>query len=281
MAEVLTSPAKSIYADQNLIPADELIPEALIFSEAQTAPAIGGDAQFVRVPYVAQGPDTFIVNEGEDIPESAPELTEMLFRTVQLGIVVPVSNEAASSAIASGLVSASASRAIADSADRLLLQGTEDPNVSGLLQGSNAMVQGEPIVDSLDPLVAMLAELGRNGSVPTSLIMNYSSWMRLTGLKGADGLPLIARNVTDAATPTLFGISVVINAQVPDDVILANNKAEVYASASPATVAFSDGPYFRRNMTAMRVLMRVGWGVLHRNRLGRITIAPATGKAGK
>ncbi|MBI0064543.1 hypothetical protein [Bifidobacterium polysaccharolyticum] len=52
--------------------------------------------------------------------------------------------------------------------------------------------------------------------------------------------------------------------------------SQVLSAASQAAVATSDQAYFANDSLAIRVTMRLGFGVLRPNRLARLTINTAT-----
>lgn len=277
----LTSAAQGFFPDGTLIPATELMPEALIFTAATQGGPVEGDAPFMHVPFVAADPQAGIVAEGDEIAPADARLAQLSFRTTKVALISRVTNETATYSRTLDMLVESSQRAVTNTVDSIFLNGSpEHEGIVGLLEGPE-LVTATPITDTLDPMLDVLGGIGDNGGSPTELIMSYGTWGKLLKLKAGDGTPLISRTVASAAEPSLFGLPVYVNSQMPANTILVNDANEVYASAGQATVATSNSYFFGSDSLALRVTMRVGWGVIHGNRLGKVTLAAKTTGNGK
>lgn len=84
--------------------------------------------------------------------------------------------------------------------------------------------------------------------------------------------PLIATDMANSPTPAIYGILIILNMQTSADTILLNDSSRVLSAASQAAVATSDQAYVANDSMAIRVTMRLGFGVLRPNRLARLTV---------
>lgn len=279
-----TSTVKSLFPDSAQTPASQAAPDALIFNQAVQCPAIEGDAPYARIPFVDIAQDAFnLTREGAQINESEPALSELAFRTGKIALLSRVTNEAASYSTATNMLADSAQLALTAKLDRAFLQGLPLPEgdtgenpLPGLLNWDGITTSATGITDSLDPLLDLLGTLGEHGAAPTGIIASPATWFKLLKLKDGDGLPLITRTVAEASKPTLFGIPVTLNTQMPADTLLVHDATQVYASASTATVAYDSGTYFSLDSTAVRITCRIGYGSAHPERFGVITLAAKT-----
>lgn len=281
-----TASSRGIWGDATYLNATDVIPSALLLTQATQAGALAGDAPVIRVPFIGARPTATIVREGERIQESNPTLDEMAYRTIKIALVSRMSNEAASNGSATELVSASLQNAVTFKADDVFLNG--DPAVAdpagrpvlGMLNGGAAMATGN-ITDSLDPLLDVLGTIGDNGGNPTALIMSFGTWAQLLKLKASANVPLLNPDVANAPAPVLFGVPVVFNTAMPSGRILVHDAAEVYASVSQVTVAKSADYYFDSDSSAIRVTFRCGFGVIHPDRFGVLTVGKTSGRTTK
>ena len=84
-----------------------------------------------------------------------------------------------------------------------------------------------------------------------------------------------ATDIANSPTPAIYGIPIILNMQTPAGTILLNDSSQVLSAASQAA-ATSDQAYFANDSLAIRVTMRLGFGVLRPNRLARLTVNTAT-----
>lgn len=82
--------------------------------------------------------------------------------------------------------------------------------------------------------------------------------------------------MASSSTSAIYGIPIILNMQTPAGTILLNDSSQVLNAVSQAAIASSDRAYFANGSTALRVTMRLGFGVLRPNRLARLTVNSAT-----
>lgn len=280
---VNTSQSKALWGDISYIPAQDVVPDMLVLTQALQGPVIDGDAPMVRIPYVSEDPEAAQVNEGAKIGDATPVLTELTVSTRKLAVLTQVSNESYTDK-AAPLLTDSLRRAVQVKADHVFL--AQDPpvegqvgvtgifNYPGITKGGN--IGGSD--DAFDPIIEAIGAIGNNGGTPTSLIMGYSTWAFLLKLKDANGHPFLTQDVINAPTPTIYGLPVVLSNQCPADKILVNSKNEVITSAGLVQVATSSDAYFDSDSVGVRVTFRFGYGIVHPNRLAIVTTNTTTTK---
>lgn len=265
--------------NKTLFPANEVVPEALVFTQTTIGDEIDGDKPSLVVPYVRIPSAAEIVTEGAQITEKDTTIGEMAIYTQKVAVLNVVSNEIARNMNLTDMLSGSLLQAVIDKADAILLQNPahddEDSTTSpvGLFNTPGA-VNGRTLdgTDGLDPIVSAIATVTGNGGTPTSIILNHATWATLLQLKFADGRPIISADNGNSPTPLLFGLPVVINRQAPNGKILIHSKEETISAISGVILSTSTDRYFDRDSAAWRVTFRLGWGVIRPNRLAVITV---------
>ena len=283
-----TNTMKSWFADTAYVPAVEAAPEALVLNElvaTQTATP-GGDAQVVRIPFIDADPEAQIVAEGAEFAEGDPKPSEIYFGTQKIGLLHKVSNEAYASVVegdgnnkVADQLAASLERAIVKKADSLFLnapmQETGD-NVfpSTGLMNFTGVVDGGGITAKtlLSPLIDALAQVSDNGATPSALVMSNSAWAKILKLTYADGRPVVDADVQTDTTPMLYGLPVIRNSAMPANGILVVDATDIVAGFSDVEVATDSSVYFNSDSVALRVKARVGWTLIHQNRVAKLTV---------
>lgn len=260
---------KALYPDTTY-PAQELIPEALIFELATIAGNIEGDEPSIRVPYIASDQGAGFVPEGSDIPESDPDLAEILVNTGKLAILSKISNEARSYPDARDLLSTSMRKAMMIKANTALLSNASDPtglhNVAGIEDAGT-------LGDNLDAIGDAITAVEVNGGQATGIVTDPASWGVLRALKTATGSaqPLLGAPA-DQTERRLFGVPVIVSAQAAPGSLLVVDRSEIIAAAGELRLAVSEGVYFGSDSYGVRLTWRMGWNVIHPNRLAKVAI---------
>lgn len=192
--------------------------------------------------------------------------------THKIAVLTPISNEAAEYTQTTSLIQAGMVKAITGKADRLLLQGDQG-DIKGLALTPDMIDAGDiNEATGLTPLLDAIGKVGDNGGSPTGIIMGYGTWANLLKLNDKNNRPLIATDVDNSPTPAIYGIPIILNMQTPAGTILLNDSSQVLSAVSQAAIASSDQAYFANDSIALRVTMRLGFGVLRPNRLARLTV---------
>ncbi|MGK2881304.1 MAG: phage major capsid protein [Mycobacterium sp.] len=267
--------------DVTAFAAADVVPEALILSTATVAGQVEGDQPSLRVAYVDDASAEFVA-ESDEIPESDPSLAEVVVHTGKISQLVRLSNEQYAQESTSAQLSAAVSRAIVKRADEAFVaQPTPvSPAVTpppGLLNVAGITV-GDAVVDDLDSLVDLLAELQAEGAVPTAIVVDPRGWAELRKMKtGVDfNSSLLGAGTTDVA-PMLLGLPVLVNRWVPPYSGLVLDRNAVVAAVGEVKIATSEHEYFSSDSIALRATWRIGWNIVRPNRIGSFTIGDSTG----
>lgn len=269
---------KAAFPDQTALEPLQALPDALVLTQTTISGTVEGDTPAVRIAYIDQDPDPDVVAEGGDIDAKDPALSELVVTTHKVGIITVVSNEAYSHSDAAALFGTSLARAVTAKADRLFLQApapaegttgfTGLANQPGILQAGN-------ISNSLAPLIDAIAQIATNGGTPTAIIAGYDAWAWLLKITTANGEPLISPDVANAATPQLYGLPVVLNAQAPAGTLLVIDSTQIVSAAGSVVTAVSAERYFEKDSVGMRVTFRFGYGILRPDRIAKLTTGAA------
>ncbi len=127
---------------------------------------------------------------------------------------------------------------------------------------------------TLDAVLDVLAKTTDKGATPTAIVMRFSTWATLMAITASDGRPLIEPDVTASASPMLFNTPVMFNSQVPANMILTMSAPDVIVSVSDIAADTDSSAMFTSDSSLLRMTMRIGFGVVKPERLGRV-IVPA------
>lgn len=278
------------------VPADQAAPQALALNPlvASSVPAPQGDQTFVRVPFVGADPTAQVVREGEEIPLDDSTRAEAHVYSQKVGLLMQVSREAYGqqlagdannlTANASDLFTESLRRAVTSKLDHLFCTyadtDPESPYAPGIaVDRTAAVIDAGSITDNLDPLTDALAAVADNGAAPTCILTSNSGWARLQKLKYSDNRPIVNPNAQEGALPQLAGLPVVRSAAMPKDTLMILDATNIISTVNDVQVDVDSSMFFSRDAVAVRVIGRIGWAVIQRGRLARLTIGqPDTGK---
>lgn len=271
-----TTRTTGAFPDTQFIKPAEALPEAICFNEAVATQSviISGDAPRVNIPYVDTDPTANVVAEGAEIAQSETTLNQITIATHKIAIIIPFSNESLRYSDAAALVEDGATRAMTNKADNLFLSAAAG-TPAGIANLDGLTTETPTKLTDLSPVLNVLAKTTDAGANPTGIVMRYSTWARLMGLTAADGRPFIEPDVTSSAVPRLFNVPVIFNSQAPADTILTLSAKDVIVSASKIEAATSTDALFSRDSSLMRLTMRLGFGVIHPERLGKVVLPAA------
>lgn len=272
MATITTSGIESAYG-ATAFPSMDAIPDALIHSQSRVSAVIEGDSPALHVPYIATQSTAQIVKEGDAIPEGGAAASEMTVYTRKVASIETITNEAKSSEQMTQMLTASLNTAIMDKANAVFLQNPKpsgDTSPTGLFNLDN--VNTGTLTGSLDAIVEGIAAVSSKGGTPTSIIMNHGTWAKLLLLKYKDGRPMIAPSVADSPTPMLYGLPVVLTKAAPESKLLINDANEVISAVGSVNLNGSEDAEFSKDKYMLRGTFRLGWGVIHPDRLAVITV---------
>lgn len=273
MTTITTSGIESAYG-ATAFPSTDAIPDALVHSQSRVSAVIEGDSPALHVPYIATQSTAQIVKEGDAIPEGGASASEMIVYTRKVASIETITNEAKSSEQMTQMLTASLNTAIMDKANAVFLQNPKpdgsETSPTGLFNLDN--VNAGTLTGSLDAIVEGIAAISSKGGTPTSIIMNHGTWAKLLLLKYKDGRPMIAPSVADSPTPMLYGLPVVLTKAAPDSKLLINDANEVISAVGSVNLNGSEDAEFSKDKYMLRGTFRLGWGVIHPDRLAVITV---------
>lgn len=277
MATITTSGIESVYG-ATAFPSTAAIPDALVHSQSRVSAVIEGDSPALHVPYIATQSTAQIVKEGDAIPEGGAAASEMIVYTRKVASIETITNEAKSSEQMTQMLTASLNTAIMDKANAVFLQnpkpGDSETSPTGLFNLEK--VNTGTLTGSLDAIVEGIAAISSKGGTPTSIIMNHGTWAKLLLLKYTDGRPMIAPSVADSPTPMLYGLPVVLTKAAPESKLLINDANEVISAVGSVNLNGSEDAEFSKDKYMLRGTFRLGWGVIHPDRLAIITVSTTT-----
>ncbi|MBT1167012.1 phage major capsid protein [Bifidobacterium simiarum] len=274
---VNTSSARDIYEASWFQP-EAIIPTALIMTLTTIAGRIEGDAPTLNVPYIGTEAAAQLVREGDEIPDGGISVSELHVATRKVAALAAVTNEANYSDDMRTMLGTGLAGSVVKKADAVFLQNpapaANESGVTGLFNLPDVVQAGtiDNANTGLDPIVDGIAAIATNGGTPTHIIMGYGTWAALLKLKTAQGLSQISPDVANAPVPQLFGLPVILSAQAPADAIMVTCQTELISAVGQVSAASSDQRYFERDSTLMRSTFRFGYGVIHADRLAKITV---------
>ena len=277
MATTTSTSAVAWRPDVQAFAPDDVIPDALILQASTISGEIDGDAPVVRVAYVDDA-DADFVDEGADIDESDPDLSEVDVATKKVAQLIKVSREQYNQRGTAGLLSASARRAIIKKGNAAFVAqvAPTPPNVAppaGLINITGVLDDFDEITANLDPLSDAVTAIEENDGSPSLIIAAPSSWGALRKLKTADdeNTSLLGAGTTDAPK-ALLGLPVLTTPAVPAGTLLVIDKLAIPSAVGQVLVATSEHAYFKSDSIALRVTWRIGWNAVHPDRLAVLTV---------
>lgn len=277
MADMMkTNENKGLFPDQQRVLDFEGVPDAIATNPlvaTQTA-AVQGDVPTLYVPFVETDPTADIVAEGAEIAESNGTQNQLAIRTHKIATLLKITNEAAKYTDAANMIELGAMRAMTAKADAVFLNATGSAGTPTGIAAMDGVTTVTPTkLTDLGAVLEVLSATTDLGASVTSMAMRYSTWARLCALTASDGRPLIAPDVTTTAAPMLYSVPVIVNNTVPADTILTFSAKDIVVSVSD--IEAEEHEDIRTDSKLLRLTMRLGFGVTHAERIGKIVL-PAT-----
>lgn len=274
MAKEITSTLKGLYPDHTF-PSAEVVPDSLILQIATVTSAPEGDVPVVRVPYVENDPTVGFVKEGEEIPTANPKLNEVLIQTKKLAIISEQSREASSYEESALAISTSLQRAITMKADHAFLNSAADP--TGLWNMAGVIDAGT-VTDSFDPFTDAIMGIEANMGKATAIVIDPASWGALSKLKYTSGV-LQLGSPAEQASRMLFGLPVYVTPSMEAGHALVVSREDLIAAVGQIGLNISTEAAFRADSIVYRAIWRIGWNVVHPDRMAKVAITLPAGKA--
>ena len=242
-----------------------VIPTALVLQCTTKGGEVNGDAPMVRVPRI-KILDAGFVPEGSDIPESDPELAELLIKTGTVAELLKVSRDQLVQESAADLISHEMRRSLIFKADTAFLSQPAPVAPAEFPPGGllSYATDAGPLVGDLDALIDAFAEIeALPGGVVTHLLAHPTAYARLRQIKKGTGSnePLLGAG-TQSGEKSLLGVPVLTTNAMPADGVLAIDKNYIVSAYTNVDLARSDDYYFNSISVALRASFRFGAGLL-------------------
>lgn len=265
--------------DQTAVAPRDAVPDALILQTSTVSGRVEGDDVAVRVQYVDDD-EAQIVAEGAAFDEADPDLAEVVVHTVKVGQLIRLSREQFTQPNASELLAESVRRAVTKKGNAVYVsQLAPTPPATapaGLLNVAGILGSTGPITvsDDLDRLVDLQAAIAGNDGNPSHILLSPTAWASLRKFKDApaSARSLLGAGTTDA-TPALLDLPLIISNALPAHTGLMIDSTAVVSAVGDVMVATSDQRYFDSDSIGVRCSWRIGWNVVHPERIGKFTVA--------
>lgn len=268
--------ARAWAPDQNMFAPEDTLEDALILDHSTVSANIDGDQPSLRVGYMDDDTAQFTA-EGDEIPESEPQLNEVLVHTGKITQLVQLSTEQYYQAGTSAQVAQSVGRAITLKADEAFL--TNQPSagaggkLTGLAENTELSVMATPVTGDLDPLIDLVATLEANKSAPTAIILDPIAWGTIRKLKTQDGANtnLLGAGTKDAER-SLLNLPVIVTPAMKTNTGLVIDHRTIISAVGPVNVKADESYLFNKDSVAVRATWRIGWNIVRPERNGLFTI---------
>ncbi|ORW23670.1 major capsid protein [Mycolicibacter nonchromogenicus] len=259
--------------DSTFFAPTDAVPSALLLQTTTVAGSIEGDTPSVRVAFVKDAESADYVAEGTPIESDEPDLDEVVLNAKRITRLVTLSTQQYRQTETATQVSQSVARDLVQKADNAFLGDSLSDPSTGLLN-VDGVIDGGEVVDNLDVLVDLIAELENNGAQPSAIIVDPLTWASLRKLKkGGDEInaSLLGAGVTDAR-PLLLSLPVLRSRWLPAGTGLVADRSQIVSAVGPVEVAVSEHAAFASHAVQMRATWSVGWTVVRPDRLGKFTV---------
>lgn len=276
MAFITNESPKAWAMDVQGVPPEQVIPQALVLQCTTKGGEVLGDAPMVRVPRI-KIIDAGFVPEGSDIPESDPELGELLIKTGTAAELLKVSRDQLSQDSASALISHEMRRSMIYKADTAFLSQPAPVAPAEFPPGGllSYATDAGPVGGNLDALIdAVSAIEALAGGVATHILAHPAAYATLRQIKKATGSneSLLGAG-TQPGEKSLLGIPVLTTNALASDGVLVLDKNYIVSAYTNLELARSDDYYFNSISVALRASFRFGAGLLDRQAAQYLSVA--------
>jgi HK97 family phage major capsid protein len=247
----------------------------------QVATLINTSATDTRIPRVMSDPSASWVAENAEIGASDPTVDDIVITPKKLAGLTVLSNEsvADSNPAAASIVGDGLTRDIAKKVDIAFFgaRGADPVRPAGLedLTGFNLIDPGTAWSD-LDPFAEAIADAEGLGLTVNAFVANPADALILAQLKVATGsnVPLLGADPTTATRRLLQGVPLLVSSAVTVGTVWGLPKLRaVVVRRNDVDLQIDKSAYFTSDRTAIRAIMRVGFGFPHAAAIQKIKLA--------
>lgn len=233
-------------------------------------------ANSVNLPIVTEDPAAGWFAEGADITPDDATLDELTVTPKKVAGLTKISNELAndSSPEAATVVGEGLARDIVSKIDAAFFGNTTTNGPSGLLS-----VEGVSVVDndgsysSFDVFAEAISKAEEVGATIGAFVTDPATALVLAKLKQATGsnMPMLGASATDALERRILGVPLLVSSAVTAGTTWGIPKAASFVvQRGGAELDVDKSVYFASYSTAVRAVMRVGFGFVHPAAIVRI-----------
>ncbi|WFR72476.1 phage major capsid protein [Prescottella defluvii] len=244
---------------------------------AQVAKVISTTGESLRLPVVTQDPQAAWVPEAAEIPISDQGLDEVQVRYHALKGLTVLSNEllADSSPGAAQLVGEGLARDIARKLDEAFFGATVANGPSGIAAASGVQaVEVDGAFSNLDPFHEAISKAETVGAVTGAFVTTPAVALALAKIKTGAGsnAPLLGSDPTAPTSRTVAGVPLLVSPSVEAGAVWAiPAERTVIGMRQNVDVRSDSSAFFSSDRTAIRAVMRAGFGFPHTAAIVKIT----------
>jgi HK97 family phage major capsid protein len=233
-----------------------------------------------RIPKLTADATASWVAEGAEITPSDPTVSELTVTPSKVAGLTVLSSELAadsSNPAAANLIGNSLVNDVANQIDAAFFGNTTTNGPSGLGSITPTAVDAGAAYDSLDAFAEAISQLQQKGSKPTAFLVNPALALVLAQLKTDSTIslkPLLQPDPTQPGKQLVFGVPLVVNRHVPNDVVWAVDAARIVVVVrEDTTVETSREAFFTSDRIAVRTTCRIGFGFPYEAGLVKISLS--------
>ncbi|WP_228374378.1 phage major capsid protein [Demequina rhizosphaerae] len=235
----------------------------------QVSTLLTTDSTRVNLPIVTADPSAGWFAEGADITLSDQTLDELTVTPAKVAGLTKISNELASdsSPTAASIVGAGIARDIVSKVDAAFFGNTVTNGPSGLesLTGVSE-VDTAGAYASFDVFAEAISKAEEVGATIGAFVTDPATALVIAKLKQATGsnMPMLGTSATDALDRRILGVPLLVSSAVTTGTTWGIPKAASYVvQRGGAELDVDRSVYFASYSTAVRAVMRVGYGFVH------------------
>lgn len=276
-----TSNLRSISPDQ----VEQLIVQPVESASValQAATLVTTAATRTKIPRVTADPSASWVAEGAEIGTSDPTVDDITVTPEKLAGLVVVSTEAAedTSPAAADMIGDGLARDIAKKLDGAFFgsspDGSSQPDGLEDLAGVSEVDAGASWAN-LDPFAAAISNAEGHGLAVSSFVANPADALALSQLKESTSSirPLLGADATLATRRVVLGVPLLVSSAVTQGTIWGiPRERAVVVRRQDVDLDVDTSAYFTSYRTAIRAIMRVGFGFTDPATIQKVTLSAA------
>jgi len=243
---------------------------------ASGATRIDTAQKIVHVPKITADGSAEWYSELDEIAEDGPLGDELILTPKKVAELVRLSNEVIADSSPSVLdaVGTAMTRAVALTADRAILTGSDPKGPQGVYDQAGQQVTSAAI--TIDSLIEAAGLIGGVGGTARAAYVNPADHTGLMREKDQNGRPLLTPDFSGGPSSTVYGLTLwATNGIAAGTALVAAPEQIVVAVRSDPTVAVSTDAIFSADGAICRVVARIDAGV--NDPSGLVSIAASTG----